>query len=156
MPAFGSINSHFRLSRSWHCHGHHDASYLQAALDTCRQKVDLLSELPGFADFYFVDEVTLESEATKILLAPENKARLTKLRDAFSGLASFNADALQACLKSVAAEFALKVGALVHPVRVACTGKTIGPSLYHLLEVLGKDVVLKRLDRAIARFEDSK
>jgi glutamyl-tRNA synthetase len=132
------------------------SSYIRAALETCRQKVDLLSELPGFADFYFVDEVTLESEATKLLLAPENKARLTRLRDAFSELPSFNADALQACLKSVAAEFALKVGALVHPVRVACTGKTIGPSLYHLLEVLGKDVVLKRLDRAVARFEDSK
>jgi glutamyl-tRNA synthetase len=33
--------------------------------------------------------------------------------------------------------------------RVACTGKTIGPSLYHLMEVLGKGQVLQRLDRAI-------
>jgi len=132
---------------------HYNESYIQAALDTCRQKVDLLSELPAFADFYFVEDVQVEPEAASLLFAPENRARLTRLRDAFAGLPSFNADALQTCLKSVAAEFGLKVGALVHPVRIACTGKTIGPSLYHLLEVLDKDVVLKRLDRAIARFE---
>ena len=36
-------------------------------------------------------------------------------------------------------------GVLVHPTRLACTGATAGPSLYHLMEVLGKERVLKRL-----------
>jgi len=38
----------------------------------------------------------------------------------------------------------------VHPTRLACTGKTIGPSLYHLMEVIGKERVLQRLERAMA------
>jgi glutamyl-tRNA synthetase len=41
------------------------------------------------------------------------------------------------------------VGALVHPVRLACTGRSVGPSLYHLMEVLGRERVLARLDRAL-------
>jgi len=41
---------------------------------------------------------------------------------------------------------------LVHPTRLACTGNPAGPSLYHLLEVLGKERVLQRLDRALASF----
>jgi len=38
----------------------------------------------------------------------------------------------------------------VHPLRVACTGRAIGPSLYHLMEVLGQERVLARLDRALS------
>ncbi len=43
---------------------------------------------------------------------------------------------------------ARKVGVLVHPTRLAVTGKPAGPSLYHLLEVLGREKVLERVDRA--------
>jgi glutamyl-tRNA synthetase len=46
----------------------------------------------------------------------------------------------------------VKVGAIVHPTRFAVTGSNAGPSLYHLLEVLGKEKVLGRLDRAQAAF----
>jgi glutamyl-tRNA synthetase len=45
----------------------------------------------------------------------------------------------------------VKIGVLVHPTRLACTGSTVGPSLYHLLEVLGKERVLKRFEQAMAR-----
>jgi glutamyl-tRNA synthetase len=38
----------------------------------------------------------------------------------------------------------------VHPTRLACTGNASGPSLYHLLEILGKERVLKRIDKALA------
>ncbi|MEK7686459.1 MAG: hypothetical protein AAB466_13670 [Verrucomicrobiota bacterium] len=50
----------------------------------------------------------------------------------------------------MAAELGVKAGVLVHPARLACTGQAAGPSLYHLLEVLGKKRVLDRLDRALA------
>jgi glutamyl/glutaminyl-tRNA synthetase len=51
----------------------------------------------------------------------------------------------------VAGELGVKVGVLVHPARLACTGRAVGPSLYHLIEVLGRERVLARLDRALAR-----
>jgi glutamyl/glutaminyl-tRNA synthetase len=43
----------------------------------------------------------------------------------------------------------VKAGVLVHPVRLACTGNPSGPSLYHLLEVLGKVKVMQRIERAL-------
>jgi hypothetical protein len=46
----------------------------------------------------------------------------------------------------------VKAGVLVHPCRLAVTGKTSGPSLYHLLEVLGKEKVMARIERALANF----
>jgi glutamyl-tRNA synthetase len=44
----------------------------------------------------------------------------------------------------------VKVGVLIHPTRLACTGNPNGPSLYHLLEVIGKEKVLARIDLALA------
>jgi len=57
---------------------------------------------------------------------------------------------LETTLKALVTQLGVKAGLLVHPLRVACTGKTVGPSLYHLMEVLGKDKVLQRLDKALA------
>jgi glutamyl/glutaminyl-tRNA synthetase len=45
----------------------------------------------------------------------------------------------------------VKAGVLVHPCRLAVTGNTAGPSLYHLLEVLGKEKVLARIERVLTR-----
>jgi hypothetical protein len=42
---------------------------------------------------------------------------------------------------------------LVHPVRLAVTGNPSGPSLYHLLEVMGKEKTLARIEKAFAVFE---
>ena len=55
-------------------------------------------------------------------------------------------------MKATAAKLGVKVGAIVHPTRLAATGSNAGPSLYHLLEVLGKEKVLARLNRALATF----
>jgi glutamyl-tRNA synthetase len=125
--------------------------YVKAALDTCKGKIKLFNELPGYAGFYFKDEFDYTPDGVKKDFIPENKPRLQKLRDDFAGLSPFIAVDLEIALKRVAGELGVKAGVLVHPARLACTGNTAGPSLYHLLEVLGKDRVLLRLDRALAR-----
>ncbi len=127
----------------------YDPAYVRAALATCQQKTKVMNDLPGFADFYFMEEIVLPEGVAKTDFGAESRPRLEKLRAAFAGVEPFNAATVEAALKAVAAELTVKAGVLVHPVRLACTGKTIGPSLYHLMEVLGKERVLKRLDSAL-------
>jgi len=127
-------------------------AYVKAALDTCKGKFKLFSELPAYAGFYFRDEIVYDAEATKKDFVPENKARLEKLRDAFTKLDSFIAANIEAALKETAKELGVKAGVLVHPTRLALTGNTSGPSLYHLLEVLGKDKVMLRIEQAFGKF----
>ena len=79
---------------------------------------------------------------------PEYEPRLEKLHDTFAKVEPFNATNLEVALKSVAAELGVKVGVLVYPVRLACTCNTADLSLYHLMEVLGKEKTLARIDRA--------
>ena len=125
-------------------------AYVKAALDTCKGKIKVFSDLPGYAGFYFKDEIDYDPAAAKKDFVPENKPRLLKLRDAFDKVSPFVAPTLEATLKSTASELGVKAGVLVHPVRLVCTGKTAGPSLYHLLEVLGKEKVMQRLECALA------
>jgi glutamyl-tRNA synthetase len=119
-------------------------NYLKAALATCKGKIKRFGELGAYAGFYFIEEIKIDAAAAAKDFSEENRLRLKKLCAAFESLTEFNAAKLEPALKSVAAEVGVKAGVLVHPTRMACTGATAGPSLYHLMEVLGKERVLKR------------
>jgi glutamyl-tRNA synthetase len=125
--------------------------YVKAALDTCKGKFKLFGELPGYAGFYFKEEVQYDPEAAQRDFTPENRPRLAKLREALAKLEPFQADAIGDTLKAVAQELGVKPGVLVHPTRLACCGNTAGPSLYHLLAILGKDRALMCLDHALTK-----
>jgi glutamyl-tRNA synthetase len=122
------------------------ASYVAAALATCQGKIKRFSDLPAYAGFYFNDEVKIDPAAVVKEFTPEAKARLNKLRDALAALEDFTAAGVERTLKAVAAELGIKAGPLIHPTRLACTGGAAGPSLYHLMEILGRETVLKRLE----------
>jgi glutamyl-tRNA synthetase len=125
-------------------------AYIRAALDTCKGKIKRFNELGPYAGFYFSGEVKLDPAALAKDFTPENRPRVQKLREAFAQLTVFDADTIQNTLKAVAAECGVKAGVLVHPTRMACTGNVAGPSLYHLLEILGKEQVLERMGAALA------
>jgi glutamyl/glutaminyl-tRNA synthetase len=126
-----------------------ETSYVKAALDTCRGKIKTFAELPAYAGFYFRDEFDYNADDAKKVFIPENKPRLEKLRDAFAALNSFDAATLETALKETAKQLGVKVGLLIHPTRLAVTGHPHGPSLYHLLEVLGKDKVMQRIEKVL-------
>ncbi len=126
--------------------------YIRAALQTCKGKINTFDELPAYCGFYFADDFDYNPEGVAKHFTAENKPRLKAVRDAFSVLQRFDAAEIETTLKTTAANLGVKVGAIVHPTRLAVSGSNIGPSLYHLLEVLGKEKVLARIDRALSKF----
>jgi len=126
--------------------------YVRAALQTCKGKINMFDELPAYCGFYFTDDFDYNPEGVAKHFTAENKPRLEAVRDAFSALQRFDAAEIETTLKTTAANLGVKVGAIVHPTRLAVSGSNIGPSLYHLLEVLGKEKVLARIDRALSKF----
>jgi len=126
--------------------------YVRAALETCKGKINTFDELPAYCGFYFTDDFDYNPEGVAKHFTAENKPRLTAVREALSALEKFDAATIEATLKSTAAKLGVKVGGIVHPTRLAVTGSNVGPSLYHLLEVLGKENVIARIDRALAMF----
>lgn len=125
--------------------------YVRAALLTVQEKGKLFRALPSWTDFYFAadDAVVYEPEAQAKALTPTAKPLLEALVEAFGAVTPFSAAGLEAALKQLATQLGVKAGALVQPCRVACTGRLVGPSLYHLLEVLGSDRVRVRMQRTL-------
>jgi glutamyl-tRNA synthetase len=65
---------------------------------------------------------------------------------------TWDATALEAKLKETATAVPCKPAEFIHPARVAVSGRSVGPSLYHMLEVLGKERVLARIERTLREF----
>jgi glutamyl-tRNA synthetase len=122
-------------------------------LGLVKEKVKLLKELPSWTVYFFSDDYPFDPESVKKSCSdPHTSERLTKLAGKFGGTSPWDAASLELALKALATEMGVKTGELIHPCRVAVSGKSAGPSLYHMLEVLGRDRVLVRLQRAAEKF----
>jgi glutamyl-tRNA synthetase len=126
--------------------------YVRAAFQTCKGKINTFDELPAYCGFYFTDDVAFNPEGVAKHFTAENKPRLKAVRGALAAVENFDTIEVEATLKATAMTLGVKVGALIHPTRLAVTGSNVGPSLYHLLEILGKEKVLARIDRALLKF----
>src|ERR1051325_10120009 len=100
------------------------------------------------------DQPGRHSNSASPISRPEAATRSSALRDKLAKIDNWNLKQTESALKPLAQKLGCKPGALVHPARVAVSGRTIGPSLYHMLEVMGKDRVLARFDRMIAQLGD--
>jgi glutamyl-tRNA synthetase len=110
-----------------------------------------LADAPGLVDFVFLDEPVIDPESWDRTMGTEYAKPL--LADAIEAYTSceWTADVLKATLEAIMARYELKLGKAQAPVRVAVTGRTVGPPLFEALEVLGRDETLRRLRAAHAR-----
>jgi glutamyl-tRNA synthetase len=127
-----------------------DEAWLARALATLRERVKTLVELVEGARFYLTDEVALDPAAAAKHLTREIAPALAALRAALAGLSSWTPETISGAFDRVLAAHGLKLGKLAQPVRVAVTGGTVSPGIFEVLDVLGRERTLARLDRALA------
>jgi len=134
--------------------GDYDPAYFRAALAIVKEKIKLGRELPEWMSYFFKDDFEFDPAAVKKVFTSDGLVNLAKLRTRLAEMDgnAFSATDLENEFKALAAVIGQKVGALIHPARLAVSGRSVGPSLYHLLEVLGKDRVLSRIERAEKEF----
>ena len=114
-------------------------------------RVQLLQEVPGMVDFLFCDLPTLDDAAFVKAFAPEwAVATLIEVRNGFT-TCEFTPDALKAVVEAVGEKHSLKLGKLQAPLRVAVTGRSVGPPLFEPIAMLGREATLKRIDAALAK-----
>src|SRR5229473_3109578 len=130
-----------------------DEGYLRAVLAIVKEKIKLLSELPEWTSYFFTENYEFDPVAEeKVFGKSEAATRLTALREEFRKIDNWNAGPIESTLKALVQKLDCKTGDLVHPARVAVSGRSVGPSLYHMLEVMGKARVLTRFEHATEKF----
>ncbi|MDR1192453.1 MAG: glutamate--tRNA ligase [Verrucomicrobiales bacterium] len=127
-----------------------DAQYLAGVFDIVREKIKLGRDLPDWVEPFFNEEFAYDEKSLMVTLRePEARARIEKLSAAFGTVGEWTAARLEETLKALAAADGVKAGAYVHPCRAGVAGRAVGPSLYHMLEVMGQERVLARLRRTL-------
>jgi glutamyl-tRNA synthetase len=130
-----------------------DEEYLLKVLEIVKEKIKLFKDVPEWIGYFFTEEYPFDPEVVeKTLKKPGALDRLSLLSAKYAGEEDWSAKNLERVLKEFGAEIGCKTGELVHPVRVAVSGRSVGPSLYHMLEVMGKPRVLQRIDRVLQQF----
>jgi glutamyl-tRNA synthetase len=127
-----------------------DDAWLAKALATLQERSKTLVEIVEQARFYLVDHVPLDPAAGAKFLQPEIAPALRDLHAVLTALAEWSPTVLELAFQEVIGRHGLKLGKLAQPVRVAMTGTAASPSIFEVLDVLGRERTLARLERALA------
>jgi glutamyl-tRNA synthetase len=123
--------------------------WLSKAVETLKERAKTLIELAQSLRFYVAKDIEYDEKAkTKFL----NEKSLPYLRDVEKDLQKldhFIAQEIERVFADIVSRHNIKLGNLAQPVRVAVTGKAESPGIFEVLEILGKEKVLKRLEKAI-------
>lgn len=112
---------------------------------------------PALADFFLLDDDQYafdEKAVQKRLLRPGVDEVLRGVRDGFAALDVFDVTTTEGVVRAIAEGKDVKAADVIHPVRVAVSGRTTGPGLFEILAVLGRERCLRRLDRALGLIDE--
>ena len=102
---------------------------------------------------FLLDDISLDEKAQAKHLTADVAPLLGELITRLQTVATFTHDAIEAVFNALVTEKGIKLGKLAQPVRVAVTGGTVSPGIFEVLEVLGKEKTLKRINAAIAKIQ---
>ena len=119
-----------------------DAQRLSAAIALHRSRARTLPDLVGMVAPYFQETVRYEPAAEKYR---DDREPVAALAGRWADLPEWRKEALEAALRALADERGVKAGALIHPARMALTGVGVGPPLFDVVELMGREPALHHL-----------
>ncbi len=125
--------------------------WLEAMAAMCQEKLPTLNDIVGLTDFFFRAPEDYEAKAVRKHLSGEDaQAVMEMVRAMLAAAEPFTADAIKHAYEKAAESAGTSLGKYVHPTRLALTGKSVGPGLFELTELLGREECLVRVDRVLA------
>ena len=125
---------------------------IESIIAAAGDRIQVLGDILDYADFFMADEQLPYDEKVveKRLRKPaEAKDLLRAFREDLAALDRFDVETLERCMHAFVELQGIKIGQIVHAVRVAVTGKGVGFGIFDTLAILGRDQTLARIDRAL-------
>ncbi len=126
-----------------------DDEYIMRVIDLYRIRIKTLSELAQLADCFFGDDFAVDEKGKKKYLdKKENKDNIRIFADRLEDLEDFSHAKIEEVCRDIAVERKLKAADIIHPARMAISGKTRGAGVFEIMEVLGREKVIERMRKA--------
>lgn len=123
--------------------------YARSVFLLCQEKLRSFSELPEFTSYFFTEEFSYDqSILEKLVKKIDVKKRLQEFLENFSAVEDgFDENTIEDLVNSLSEQNSVPTGEYIHSLRFAVSGRNVGPGLFGMLRVLGKNVVKKRINR---------
>lgn len=124
--------------------------YLRKIFEIVQEKLRSFEELPNFISYFFDDVYTFDEVSLQKVLKRNPRERLEELKNLFEQDFSFESAIIEEKIKALSIEKSLPAGDYIHTLRFAVSGRSVGPSLYHMLVVLGRNKTQQRIQRCLS------
>jgi glutamyl-tRNA synthetase len=123
----------------------YDRGYLLELVKLFQARLPRINDFVEWADFFFLAEPVMDEAAVKKYLENDLSKEFKLFAQRLENLTNFDAANIEAAFRELIAQLGIEAKVLIHPIRVALSGKTIGPGLFELMHCLGKEKSIKRL-----------
>jgi glutamyl/glutaminyl-tRNA synthetase len=124
-----------------------DRDYVRAVVGLLQARLTTLNDFPERSDFFFLKEPVMDPKAQEKFLSRDFSREFGLFCARLAALPKFEIPAIEEAFRQLITELNIEAKVLIHPVRVALTGKTIGPGLFEVIYCLGKDRTIARLTK---------
>ncbi|MCM8762891.1 MAG: glutamate--tRNA ligase [Candidatus Omnitrophica bacterium] len=126
-----------------------DKEYVLKILKLFQPRLNNLKDFCAWADFFFKKEIEIEPAAKEKFLAVDKSAEFKLFLEKLAALEDFNPLSIEEAFRNLVRELNIESRSLIHPLRVALTGKTVGPGLFEVIYYLGLERTKQRLSKWI-------
>lgn len=128
-----------------------DRNYLVSLVKLFQGRLPTLNDFVDWADFFFLEDIPIDPSAQEKFLNRDLSREFRLFIEKLEALDNFDTVTIEAGFRELVKELKIEAKALIHPIRVALTGKTIGPGLFEVIHYLGKERAKKRLSKFIKK-----
>jgi len=123
-----------------------EKSRLHRGINGLKERAKTLVELSESAFFYIAPRPLQMNEKAEKLLAGDGREKIASLRAALAGLDLWGQETTENAVKQLAETQDIKLGKLAQPLRAALSGSNVSPGIFDVMDVLGREETLGRLD----------
>lgn len=120
-----------------------------AVVKSLQERASTLVEMADSAAFYYISKVEYDEKARSKFLKTDKKDLFEMISNKLNHCPDFSENSLEKAFAEIMEQTELKFGKIAQPLRVALTGGTASPSIYEVLQVLGKEKALSRISQAL-------
>ncbi len=127
-----------------------ETDYLRRVTALIQDRLVLLKEAPEMVAYFYTEEFEYDEKGVRKHLAKDTTTEILKaVMSKLASVCGWTTDSIETAIREVAADLQTTAASIIHPTRMAVTGRTWGPGLFELMEVIGKDRVITRFQRCI-------